>query len=97
MLPEGLATSDGCKVPSFGVCPFGAAGGNENHSVAYGSSSACFRSNFVSYFLDLRLRHALFKNVGHESGLFWSVTACIGCDAGVPMDARYDKTFASRY
>ena len=41
-------TSEGCRVPSFGVCPCGAAGGTENHSVVYGRSRACFRLNFVS-------------------------------------------------
>lgn len=40
-------TSDGCKVPGFRFCPWGAAGGTENHSVMYGRSSAFFSSNLV--------------------------------------------------
>jgi len=28
-----VRTKDGCSVPSFGVWPWGAAGGTENHSV----------------------------------------------------------------
>jgi secreted PhoX family phosphatase len=41
-------TSEGCRVPSFGVCPCGAAGSIEKHSVVNGRSRACRRSNFVS-------------------------------------------------
>ncbi len=41
-------TRDGCSTPSLGVWPWGAAGGTENHSVLYGRSNTCLRSNLVS-------------------------------------------------
>ena len=43
-----VRTRLGCNTPSLGICPWGAAGGTENHSLLKGSVTRFFRSNLVS-------------------------------------------------